>query len=448
FRHGQLSLERKPDPALLALPDPYDPATRHGIPSPQDLSLYKGRFYLYWGPVPALLLVPIKSLIPGVIGDQYLGFAFISGIFLLLSYLIVTIRRLFFPSAPAWTLAPLILAAGLTNPWPWLIATPSIYNAAVTGGQFFFLAGLCVAFAAFRKSPVSVWRLILAGILWAAALGSRISLLLPVAFLSLLILLTLMLERWRLGALQRAVPAVLGLLIPLGAGIAALAWYNWARFGSIFEVGLRYQLAGIYLNAHAAELYSPRYLLQNLYAYLLNPPSLKYPFPYFYPARGPDQSLVPLIVLSPIYYAQEVSGVLLSAPFVLLALVPIAGFLGKRRGTGSASATTPRFTWLVIALAGAFLLMFAFFAAFFWVGERYIGDFMPSLFLLATIGFFQLDTRLAGSLPGSALYRVIWMALVGTSILLGTLIAISFNADGFRQLDPVLWRQLSNLFRP
>src|SRR5512138_3165578 len=57
FRHGQLALAEKPDPALLALPDPYDPVARADIPYPRDLSLFEGRFYAYFGPVPALILL-------------------------------------------------------------------------------------------------------------------------------------------------------------------------------------------------------------------------------------------------------------------------------------------------------------------------------------------------------------------------------------------------------
>ena len=84
FSQRHLYLEINPDPALLALPNPYDPNARTGIDYPQDVSLYKGKFYLYFGPTPALILVIAKTVFPVVIGDQYLVFAFIAGIYLLL----------------------------------------------------------------------------------------------------------------------------------------------------------------------------------------------------------------------------------------------------------------------------------------------------------------------------------------------------------------------------
>ena len=64
FRHGQLALEVEPDPALLALEDPYEPANREGIPVLWDATLYKDKYYLYWGPAPALFLTVIKFFTP------------------------------------------------------------------------------------------------------------------------------------------------------------------------------------------------------------------------------------------------------------------------------------------------------------------------------------------------------------------------------------------------
>src|ERR1700690_254864 len=78
FRHGQLSLELTPNyRALLALQNPYDPNLRTGLHYPLDVSLYKGKFYLYFGPVPALMLLIPKMFTSREIGDQYLVLAFI-----------------------------------------------------------------------------------------------------------------------------------------------------------------------------------------------------------------------------------------------------------------------------------------------------------------------------------------------------------------------------------
>lgn len=60
FLAGHLYLTIPPDPRLLALPDPYDPGQNHLYRLPA--SLYKDRYYLYWGPAPVLLLfLPFRA---------------------------------------------------------------------------------------------------------------------------------------------------------------------------------------------------------------------------------------------------------------------------------------------------------------------------------------------------------------------------------------------------
>jgi hypothetical protein len=449
FRHGQLSVEAVPDPGLLALPDPYDPAARQDIPYLQDFSLYKGRYYLYFGPVPALGLAVVKSFIPGPIGDQYLTFAFVAGIFFLQSFLIVTIRKKFFPDASPWTLVPAVLVAGLMIPWTWILSTPSIYNASITAGQFFFLAAFLAAFSAFGQSPVSTGRLLFSALLWVAAIGSRITLIFPVAFMALFITICIALQYRRAPAHSSgSLHAMLALSTPLALGLAGLAWYNWARFDSVFETGFKYQLGGLFKQAHLGELFWPGYIVQNLYNYWLTPPGLKYPFPYLFPSSGLRESLIPFIKIPEIYHVQEITGLLYGAPFLVLALLPVFGLLHRVPANLAGDERAQLFKWLVTALAGSFVFGSALFLAFFWAAERYIVDFLPSLLLLSLIGMWQLDRRLAFISWGRTAYWIALSFLMAASILVSFLLSLSFNSDAFRHLNPLLWRQLSNLFRP
>ena len=55
---GHACLKIQPDPQLLALSDPYDPDANQGYRL-LDASLYRGRYYIYFGVVPFVtLLVP------------------------------------------------------------------------------------------------------------------------------------------------------------------------------------------------------------------------------------------------------------------------------------------------------------------------------------------------------------------------------------------------------
>ncbi len=448
FRHGELAVAERPDPALLALPNPYDPAARAGIPYPRDLSLFRGRFYVYFGPVPALILAPIKAVVPGTIGDQYLAVPFVAGILLLESWLIAGFWRRFFGQSPPWLLVPAILAIGLVSPWPWILSSPSVHDVAITGGVFFLLASLAAAVSTFHGHMPCPLRLILVATLCMAAVGTRLTLAAPAALLLLAIAWRLTVQYRRSGAVRQALPSLLSLAIPIIAGSAALAWYNVARFGSPVDTGFRYALAASPVYAHAGELFSPMYALQNLYNYSLTPFTLKHPFPYFNPARGEVQSIVPFIRLPAIYLAQEMSGLVYAAPFAVLSLVPVAGLFGKRRSSRPESSVQAFPRLLIITLAGWFLCSFAVILAYFWAAERFFAEFAPPLLLLSAIGYFQLDGTLAKWPGGRNTLRIVTSLVVLGSVVTSILVSMSFNSDGFRHLSPVLWRALSNLFRP
>ena len=291
FLHGQLALESEPDPALLAVPDPYDPAARKGIPFPLDVSLYEGKFYLYFGPVPALVLAAAKLLAPGRLGDAYLVFVFTAGLFIVQSLFALNIWKRFFQDAPLWSLAFALLVLGLAAPAGWLLSTASIYSASIMGGAFFFCAGLYSAFRALDAIPISRLHLALAGAFWAAAVGSRMTQVLPVVVLALLVCVAIIVRRSASRNIWAHARHLLALLLPLGLGAAALGWYNWARFGSVLETGISYQLSGGF-QQHQDELFSPLYILQNLANYLFAPARLGYAFPYFKPTHGLRESVI------------------------------------------------------------------------------------------------------------------------------------------------------------
>src|SRR5262249_45720730 len=162
FLHGQTSLLERPKPELLALPNPYDCEAniRYRL---HDRSLYQGRYYLYWGPVPALMTAGVSLVGRGaILTDQQMTFLFVSGVMLFGTLVLCEIRRQCFPALPRWVVLPGVLVLGLGNPMPYLLARPTVYEAAISGGQCFLLAGLLCALLAFRGE----WRkrlLLLAG---------------------------------------------------------------------------------------------------------------------------------------------------------------------------------------------------------------------------------------------------------------------------------------------
>ena len=73
FDQGQVSLLTQPDPSILALQNPYQyDELRKKATYIWDISLYKGKYYIYWGPAPAVIMAIVGLLHPIKSGDQYL----------------------------------------------------------------------------------------------------------------------------------------------------------------------------------------------------------------------------------------------------------------------------------------------------------------------------------------------------------------------------------------
>jgi len=432
FQHGSLSLEIKPGPALLALHDPYDPTARNSnnVPYPIDFSLYHGNYYLYFGPVPALFLLVIRLLGISAIGDHYLVFGFVLGMLIFQSLLIIKIWKRFFKSIPIGLMSLCILFCGLVSPMPWILTEARVYEAASTSGQFFFLVGLYFIVIALDRESISVGQLAIAGISWMLAIGSRLTQIVPISFVVLMIVFWAFRTYSQTKLRSKVILPLIAVGLPLVLGMAILGWYNWARFDSAFETGFYYELAGSFLQKYSHVLFSPLYLLPNLYNYLVMPPKINMTFPFLQPVAGYGADQLSTMNLPPIYSSGELTGLLYSAPFVLFAGIPLLSLLSRKRNSnGQVDQGNDKFffIWLMISLLGAFLFGFAPVITFFFVETRYIADFMPSLVLLSIIGFWQGYNFLSHKSALHKLYVAVGMILIITSIVVSVLLALSVH---------------------
>lgn len=455
FQHGQLSLQIKSDPALLALPDPYNVQARKAQPEISyifDGSLYNGKFYLYWGPVPALILTAVKFIYPGEIGDQYLVFAFVSGLSIIQSLLILRIWRRFFGDLPIWTVLLGILLSGLIIPMTWMLNQPQVYEASIASGQFFLIGGLYFAFATLDRPLPSLWQLALTGVLWVLAVGSRMVLALPVIFMACTIPFWVARKNLQLHNLLQNIFVMSALILPLLLGAISLGWYNWARFGSVFETGLRYQLSGIDYRNYYKDIFLTSYIPVNLKNYLFTP-FLSIPtFPFIKPI-SPDRFTLQDNSLPEFYFSREkITGLVYAAPFLLFALVGIAIFLWvlyqrRIKQVESGDGEDRVFLWeIAFSLTGMALLSFMIVMLYYYCTMRFAADFVPAVSLLALIGFWQGYDGLKGRSVLQVFHSAIAIGLAIWTVGISNLLAISGYTQRFSDLNPGLLKIIVKFF--
>ena len=394
FQHGQLALEAKPAPALLALPNPYDPKARKNIPLLGDASLYKGKYYLYFGPLPSLPLALIADIFPIHAGDQIFVYVFLVGLFFLQSLFFITLFRQYFSSLPFWIVPSGILLLGVAGPYTRMLAHPFIHEAAISGGQVFSTAGLYFAFLALQNKPINNRKLFIASVFWACSLATRITQLLPISALVVVTLLFIMNEHRKAKLSWNFASSTLALTAPLLFTGLLLGWYNWARFDSISEFGLYYQLAAFNLQANYSALFSRVYVVQNIYNYFLNPFELRGSFPFVFPLPGSEKSILAAHELPRLYAVEgKFPGLLISTPLLIFSVLPLLlltiKFIRSFGDTEIRSDLYNHFDWTVVSLSASFVAGSIPTLLLFYVGFRYETEFVSSLMLLGMIGFCQ-----------------------------------------------------------
>lgn len=406
FLHGQLALLEQPDPILLALPDPYDMLARDasGAKVVWDASLYNGKYYAYWGPVPAVILAVAQAIGGQPPSNAALGFYLYAGLAAMLAGLLLLIRRRFYPRAPGISIPFFLLAATLNLHTQWLVGRFSTYETSIISGQFFLFLGLLL-WMIFLERERSGW-LALASLSWGLAAGSRNTMVVSVAVYAAFAGLHLWrVSGWNLRRLPWGKAAALA--APLAVCALALASYNYARFGSPTETGVTYQLS---LAVNPEHHFSPAYIPTNLYMWLFYQFDLVETFPFFsYVITYPSNLNFPAWAVRPPFkmFDREFYGLLPSVPVTwLLALgLPLAGRAIWRKwkrpaagaralesaGAGSSQPDRLEIS-AMIGLAG--FLQFAVLMGFFYAATRYGADFILPAVLLAGLLAWDIDAKL------------------------------------------------------
>jgi len=424
FVGGKLYLPVTPQPELLALPNPWQDPTNREFRL-LDTVLYKQRFYIYHGPVPVLLLfAPWYRLTAHDMPENFAAFLFALGGYFFLSLLYVQLLSCLSGRVPVVLLTLCLLAIGIGQSLPYMLHRALLYEVAIACGFCCVSSGFYFLFRWLTVPRGRVLWAVLSGVSFGLAIGCRPHLGLAAACGFLLMLL------FRDSLRRDILPFCLPVIV-CGLGILA---YNYARFGSPLEFGLRYQLGeASYQNIRLSMVN----VIPGLYYLLLSPPDLVAEFPFFRLAmRQPFDAAIN--VLPARYFLELTGGLFALSPIALVALlIPIC----RKRLADSRGVFA--FVLTVFAFSVACIL---FVAATGLTSQRYEVDFAPFLVFVACVVACVLVAylgRWSRMFAATAL-----VALLLFTISANLALAIQGPYDQFVQATPHTYVKLARWFSP
>ncbi len=448
FLDGRLWLDVPVTRELARAKNPYDPK----IPGARlpDASLYNDRYYLSWGPAPAVT----TFLPPRLVGLRIQENLAISlycffGVLLACGALGALVRRLL-PDTPRRVLWAGYAALALATAIPWILRRPTVYEVAITGAFFFMMAGLYVLVReTLRPLPPRTSRLALAGTLFGLGVLSRPNtafVVVGMAGLAYVLRHDGHAPRALTATRRRALGLVVGL--PVLAGVIFMV-YNAARFSGPLDFGNKWQMAG--RDVRNIPFNDVSNIAPALYGYLLAPLRVTLEFPYLHLPPPPQ---IPIHFKAG-FGTEATASVLWAVPLSLLSLVFVVRAAWRRRRARRADAgdaVVARDVSPVARVVGGFLVLAALpllLAVYGVPGytERYELDFVPYVVFAAVLGWAGLvggarTSRRAAWWRRGGLVLAAWSALVG--------VAIGFTGyyDSLKGADPQTFQDLEDAFGP
>ena len=460
FLSAQTALEIEPPLELSELDNPYSPVQRKGIPVIGDASYFRGKYYIYWGPAPAAFVAAWKIATGYPVGDEHIVFISVSSIFLFSVLILLYFRRRHFSSMPHWLVVASLIIVATSHPILWVLNWPSIHRAAIAAGQAFMLAGLYFALPVMEASSRKVGRLALVGSLWALAIGSRMTLVGPVGVFIIVVAVRMLSFVGRGEDKKGSAKGITAIGLPFAIGIGLLGLYNFVRFGSALETGLRYQLANdnnTLLNEGL--MFSLVYSLPNAVYYLFAPFRTRSTFPFIRPNWGevpPISSLLNPLEIPEVYHIQSAVGLLFAMPAIVLSGYLVFELLADLKRTTSTEAGQSeeirgldrgrgfrRIIW-VLLLAGICAAIPSF--LYFWVADRFLLDAVPLFALTAAIGsWFLYSSGRTYPIRRSLAGLLILVIAIGSG-LVGFLLAFTGAGSRIDDLNPAMYETIIEMF--
>ena len=424
--------EKKELLLLAELEDPYDKAAReelfadYKLSSPWDTAYYAGHLYVYFGVVPVIFAYLPYYLITGKdLQTVSLLLVIFTMIVIGAFTLVHTIVKRYFPDTPFVIYVMLSLLLGNCTCVAEYTLVPSFYTIPIT-----FSTALVYFALSLWISAVQRWELsqsgtilqIIVGTVFAALVAGCRPQFLVFSFLLIPIFWNVIIKRNQWG--EKKVVILAAITTPYIVIAAMLMYYNYIRFGSVFDFGANYNLT---TNNMPLRGWKISRLPDGFFEYLFRVPNIDLQFPFIHSAST-QTPYIGMTIRDVMF-----GGVLLTNIFLwILFFIRRAYVVLREKGL---------FIFTVICIASSMLVIAADteMAGILW---RYTGDFLPLLYIAAIVMFLSIyQTASESEKRGLTIFLTVALCVtVISSILFGI-------TDGkLQQWDPDSFYKLRNFF--
>lgn len=376
---GHFYLNDTPQASLIMLDNPYDPDMRrtavnnNGESFKWDTAYRNGRYYVYFGIVPCLMYyLPLKAM--GIeLSNKYFIMAVVSIIIIFGYLLLYEINRRWFKNISF--LAHLMLSIIFVNSTGIILATRAmdLYHVPIMAAMMFLIMTMYFWIKALpekEKGTLKGKYLTIGSITMALVAGCRPQLLL-MAFISVPLFWDYVFKQRTLFS-KTSVRKTVGFMLPFVIFGAFMMFYNYARFGSVFDFGQNYNLTVMDMTA---EHFNIEKIPLGLFTYFLQLPGTSVIFPYIHYAGTYTQFMGN-------YVREEVTGGMFIHHIILFFLImttKVKDLLKEKK-----------LLWIVCMLLGISLIVCMLDFNTGGIVERYRTDFTWQIFLAAIIVIYAV----------------------------------------------------------
>jgi hypothetical protein len=272
--NGHTYLDIEPPEKLLARKDPY------GYYDIWDIVYFNGKFYSYFGLVQVLVLaLPYKLITGNYIPTRVAVFVFsaLASIFLMLIWRRMVFR--YMEKMPLGMYALGQLTVAMCSGFSILAMIPWVFEVAISSALFFTALGFWLILGNSARGKARWIEIALGSLCMALAVGCRPNYLFYFPLIPVVIFSELK-KLWN--DKKRSFGVCACVVVPYALVVCGLMWYNYIRFGSFFEFGMKYQLTGDHPNANYTPMADLIKFIISFLSYLLPTFHVSTSFPFLY----------------------------------------------------------------------------------------------------------------------------------------------------------------------